>query len=85
MTSYKSNLKLPAKRLVLFVADGLRADKFFKLIKEETPVRRISGICWRKKPAGVYRTLESQRSLVLDMFLLSLAFMKVLAQSLKVC
>ncbi|KAJ8041902.1 GPI ethanolamine phosphate transferase 1 [Holothuria leucospilota] len=31
MTPYKTNLEPPAKRLVLFVADGMRADKFFSL------------------------------------------------------
>lgn len=31
MTPYQSTLKAPAKRLILFVADGLRADKFYEL------------------------------------------------------
>ncbi|PFX32592.1 GPI ethanolamine phosphate transferase 1 [Stylophora pistillata] len=31
MIPYQSTLKAPAKRLVLFVADGLRADKFYEL------------------------------------------------------
>ncbi|KAK6185837.1 hypothetical protein SNE40_007983 [Patella caerulea] len=34
MTSYSSTLPPPAKRLVLFVADGLRADRFYELGKD---------------------------------------------------
>ena len=31
MQAYKARQKAPAKRLVLFVADGLRADKLFHI------------------------------------------------------
>lgn len=35
MTPHKTKLKAPADRLVLFVADGLRADKLFELDEAE--------------------------------------------------
>lgn len=37
MTPYVSNPNPPAKRLVLFVTDGLRADKFFEPLPNGKP------------------------------------------------
>ncbi|XP_041423590.1 GPI ethanolamine phosphate transferase 1 isoform X2 [Xenopus laevis] len=36
MTPHSTSLRSPAKRLVLFVADGLRADTFFELVENGT-------------------------------------------------
>ena len=57
MKPYKSKLIPPAKRLVLFVADGLRADKFFEVDEEGNTCAPYLRYLSAKKPAGVYGTL----------------------------
>ena len=56
MTPYKSNLKPPAKRLVLFVADGLRADKFFEVDDGKTRVPYLRGLMEKRATWGVSHT-----------------------------
>lgn len=58
MTPYKSNLKPPAKRLVLFVADGLRADKFFEVddVDGKTRVPYLRDLMEKKATWGVSHT-----------------------------
>ena len=57
MTPYKSKLKPPAKRLVLFVADGLRADKFFELDERgKTRAPYLRDLLEKKASFGVSHT-----------------------------
>ncbi|XP_068712395.1 GPI ethanolamine phosphate transferase 1-like [Montipora foliosa] len=57
MTPYKSKLKPPAKRLVLFVADGLRADKLFELDEHgETRAPYLRDLVEKKASWGVSHT-----------------------------
>ena len=57
MTPYKSTLKPPAKRLVLFVADGLRADKFYELDQHgKTRSPYLRGLIEKKGSWGVSHT-----------------------------
>ena len=57
MTPYKSTLRSPAKRLVLFVADGLRADKFFEFDENgKTRAPYLREIMERRGSWGVSHT-----------------------------
>lgn len=57
MTPYKSSLKPPAKRLVLFVADGLRADKFYEVDENgKTRASYLRSLIKKKGSWGVSHT-----------------------------
>jgi len=57
MKPYKSKLNPPAKRLVLFVADGLRADKFFEVDEGgNTRARYLRDLLAKKASWGVSHT-----------------------------
>ena len=56
MTPYKSKLNPPAKRLVLFVADGLRADKFFEVDGGNTRAPYLRDLLAKKASWGVSHT-----------------------------
>ena len=57
MTPYKSKLRPPARRLVLFVADGLRADKLFELDEHgETRAPYLRDLVEKKASWGVSHT-----------------------------
>lgn len=57
MEPFKSSLEPPASRLVLFVADGLRADKFYELDSNgETRSPYLRGIIESKGSWGVSHT-----------------------------
>lgn len=64
MTPYSTPLPAPAKRVVLIVADGLRADKFFEVNEageSNSPYLRlvkILGYCSLKKRIGIFIAIE---------------------------
>ncbi|KAG9304272.1 hypothetical protein G9A89_019834 [Geosiphon pyriformis] len=49
MTPYKVGLPAPAKRLVLFVADGLRADKLYQFLSDENSAQSVLKAPFLKK------------------------------------
>lgn len=56
MTPHRSSYKAPAKRLVLFVADGLRADKLFELNNGSTRAPFLRSIILKSGRWGVSHT-----------------------------